>query len=189
MDHEGVHLTGSPAYVPEPHSVGTDDLRALLTVFLPDAAGMERFGEAIGSALIEPTLILMYGELGAGKTTLVRGIGRGLDLSTVIQSPTFSLIQEHEGRLTLHHVDLYRLAAESDLDALGLEECVDGDGITIIEWPELALSRLPPERLEIRIEPDHPGRQVTLSVQGASLALHQWVARLAAAWTEPGSRR
>jgi tRNA threonylcarbamoyladenosine biosynthesis protein TsaE len=107
-------------------------------------------GEQLASRLSAGDVILLYGELGAGKTAFVRGLARGLGASeTEVSSPTFTLIQEYAGRLPLYHVDLYRLEPK-EVDDLGLEELVSGDGVVAIEWAERWDGR-PDDAIEVRL--------------------------------------
>jgi tRNA threonylcarbamoyladenosine biosynthesis protein TsaE len=111
--------------------------------------------EAAGARLAESLrggdVVLLHGELGAGKTAFTRGLARGLDIDPAeVSSPTFTLVQEYRGRLTLYHVDLYRLD-EREVDDLGLEELVLGDGVVVIEWAERWRGR-PDDVVEVRLE-------------------------------------
>ena len=110
----------------------------MLTIFLPDSQSTRRLGYSLGKHLPEDSVILLTGNLGAGKTTLVQGIGLGLDISESIVSPTFTLINEYlDGRLPLYHLDLYRLEP-SQVEAIYPEMYWEGieviPGITAIEW-------------------------------------------------------
>ena len=110
-------------------------------------------GAAIGQRADEGTVVLLQGDLGAGKTVVAQGVGRGLRAPSVVNSPTFVLVNEHlGGRLPLRHADLYRL---DDLDAiaeLGLDQLALG-GILLVEWPERAGGTLPADHLHIQIVP------------------------------------
>lgn len=111
----------------------------------------EAAGERLGASLEPGAVVLLYGDLGAGKTAFVRGLARGLGADPLeVSSPTFTIVQEYEGRLTLYHVDLYRLE-EKEVDDLGLEELVLGDGVVAIEWAERWRGR-PDDAIEVRIE-------------------------------------
>lgn len=108
-------------------------------------------GQRLAAGLEPGDVVLLYGELGAGKTAFVRGLARGLGAADAdVSSPTFTIIQEYAGRLTLYHVDLYRLEPK-EVDDLGLEELVSGDGIVAIEWAERWHGR-PDDAVEVRLE-------------------------------------
>ncbi|MDE2511841.1 MAG: tRNA (adenosine(37)-N6)-threonylcarbamoyltransferase complex ATPase subunit type 1 TsaE [Elusimicrobia bacterium] len=120
-----------------------------------------RLGELIGRALEPGDLILLYGELGAGKTTLVRGLARGVGYRGRVSSPTFALAHVYRGNpLTLHHLDLYRLK-EGQTDELGLDELMnDPRGAVVVEWPQAA--RWPRKRIEIRLSHAKDGRKIAV---------------------------
>ena len=109
-------------------------------------------GERLAESLKQGDVVLLYGELGAGKTAFIRGVARGLDAPPEdVSSPTFTLVQEYPSpRATLYHVDLYRLES-AEVDDLGLEELVDAGGIVAIEWAERWLRR-PAGAVEVKIE-------------------------------------
>lgn len=107
-------------------------------------------GERLAASLRQGDVVLLYGELGAGKTAFVRGLARGLGASPEdVSSPTFTLIQEYAGRVTLYHVDLYRLEPK-EIPDLGLEDLVLGDGVVAIEWAERWPGR-PNDVIEVKI--------------------------------------
>jgi tRNA threonylcarbamoyladenosine biosynthesis protein TsaE len=108
-------------------------------------------GERLARSLGPGDVVLLYGDLGAGKTAFVRGLAQGLDANPDdVSSPTFTIVQEYAGRLTLFHVDLYRLE-EKEVDDLGLDELVLGDGVVAIEWAERWRGR-PDDVIEVRLE-------------------------------------
>jgi tRNA threonylcarbamoyladenosine biosynthesis protein TsaE len=112
-----------------------------------------RFGVQLGRQLFPGALIALSGELGSGKTCLVQGIARGLDVpeGLYVTSPTYTLINEYHGRLTLFHIDVYRLEGVPDLEDIGFSDILAADGVTVIEWAEKVLDGLPQERLSIRL--------------------------------------
>jgi tRNA threonylcarbamoyladenosine biosynthesis protein TsaE len=95
-------------------------------------------GREIGSGLTAPILVLLCGELGAGKTTLTKGIVKGLGAAREedVTSPTFTLVHKYEGRARVYHVDLYRVSGFHDLETLGLEDLFAENAVVIVEWPE-----------------------------------------------------
>ena len=117
-----------------------------------DERGTEALGEQLAATLRAGDVVLLSGPLGAGKTAFVRGLARGLGLGAAeVSSPTFTLIHEYRGgRLTLFHVDLYRLSSSS-ADDLGLQELGVDDGVLAIEWPE-RLARTVPGSITVRLE-------------------------------------
>ena len=97
------------------------------------AAETEALGEELAAGLARGDLLLLAGELGAGKTTFVRGLARGLGIVSGVQSPTFPLVRVYPGRIQLAHVDLYRLEAGANLADLGLDDLLD-QGVVAVEW-------------------------------------------------------
>jgi tRNA threonylcarbamoyladenosine biosynthesis protein TsaE len=131
---------------------------------------MQRLGEMIAAGLGVGDVLMLHGDLGAGKTTLTQGIAAGLGVREPVQSPTFTLVREHRGReLTLYHLDLYRLVDPDELESLGYEVYLDPpDGVSVIEWPERAGDWLPESFTVVRI--DQLGgdrRRVTIERIGA----------------------
>jgi len=104
-----------------------------------------RLGEILGGNLSSGDIVALIGDLGSGKTCLTQGIARGLGVSDKYQvtSPTFTLVNEYPGRLTLYHVDVYRLEGAVDLEDMGCEEFLYGQGVTVIEWAEKIRDLLP----------------------------------------------
>lgn len=108
-------------------------------------------GERIGRAAQAGDVLLLSGELGAGKTHFVQGVARGLDFNGAVSSKSFVILGQYAGRITLYHADLYRLEDPEQVQELGLEE-ITADGVLAVEWPERAEWVLPEERLLIRFE-------------------------------------
>ena len=107
------------------------------------------FGKKLGNKLLSNDVLLLTGDLGAGKTTLTKGIGKALEINRVINSPTFTIVKEYHGKLDLYHLDLYRLdGLGNDFD---LEEYFTKGGITVCEWPQNVKDILPDEYLLIAI--------------------------------------
>lgn len=108
-------------------------------------------GERLGAALAAGDVVLLSGELGAGKTVFVQGLARGLGFEGAVSSKSFVLMGQYTGRVTLYHADLYRLDAPEEVEDLALEE-IAADGALVVEWPERAWDVLPPEHLLVRFE-------------------------------------
>lgn len=129
-----------------------------------------RLGRALGRAAAPGTLLALVGELGAGKTQLAKGVAEGLDVRSVVNSPTFVLMNEHVGRLRLYHVDAYRLGDPEEAVAAGLLDDRQAGGVAVVEWADRLEGWLPDERLEITLEPDGADpnrRRVTWRAFGA----------------------
>jgi tRNA threonylcarbamoyladenosine biosynthesis protein TsaE len=126
----------------------------------------ETVAETLARSLAGGDVVLLYGDLGAGKTAFVRGLARGIGANPDdVSSPTFTIVQEYAGRTaTLYHVDLYRLEP-AEIDDLGLDDLVAGDGIVAIEWAERWKGR-PDDVTEVRIEDGGEDRR-TISISGA----------------------
>jgi len=128
------------------------------------------------AALVEQgDLVLLVGELGAGKTTFVQGFGQALGVVGPITSPTFTLAREYEGqRLTMHNLDVYRLEQIDEVLDLALPELLDGPSVTLIEWGDAIIPALPGEYLEVRLE---YGDADDERVIGVRLVGRRWLGR------------
>jgi len=125
-----------------------------------------RLGEALGRAAEAGDVVLLSGELGAGKTVFVQGIARGLEFEGSVSSKSFVLLGEYAGRITLYHADLYRLESPLEVEELALEE-ISSDGVLVVEWPERGDVVLPAERLTVLFEVTGPDtRRITPEASG-----------------------
>lgn len=122
-------------------------------------------------------LLLLVGDLGAGKTTFAQGFAAALGITEPVTSPTFTLARTYPGRLRMHHVDVYRLERMAEVGDLALGELIDSDGVTLIEWGDAIVAALPPAYLEVRLElSDEPDdRDISVRAVGQG-----WQARMAA---------
>lgn len=111
--------------------------------------------EDFSKGLKSGDVICMYGDLGAGKTAFVQGLAKGLGIQEPITSPTFTIVNEYSGRLMLYHFDVYRIADSDEMFEIGYDEYIDGDGVCVIEWPQLISDILPKRRYEITISKDY----------------------------------
>lgn len=122
-----------------------------------------KIAEKIGSMASRGDIITLSGDLGTGKTVFARGIASGLGIDEYITSPTFSLMELHEGTIPLYHFDLYRIERPSELDELFFEEYWEGDGVSVIEWPERAAGRIPERVISVTLEYTGPeSRRITI---------------------------
>ena len=123
----------------------------MTTIDVPTSADMRSLGERLARLLRPGDLVVLTGELGAGKTTLVQGIGAGLGVRAPVLSPTFVIARIHrDGRVPLVHVDAYRLGSDAEVDDLDLDADLE-ESVTVVEWGEGLVERLAADRLEVRI--------------------------------------
>ncbi|KMN11423.1 tRNA (adenosine(37)-N6)-threonylcarbamoyltransferase complex ATPase subunit type 1 TsaE [Pseudomonas helleri] len=139
-----------------------------LTLHLADEEAMVAFGGQLANITQGHGLIFLEGDLGAGKTTLSRGIIRGLGHTGAVKSPTFTLVEPYEiGDIRAYHFDLYRLVDPEELEFMGIRDYFDEDALCLIEWPQKGAGFLPKADLTITIRPHNTGRALTLSPQGS----------------------
>ena len=140
----------------------------------PDAT--RALAAALGPLLEPGDVVSLVGELGAGKTAFAQGLAHGLGVAGPVTSPTFTIVQEYEGRLPVAHVDVYRLETVQDLYDLGFDELIDDGRVTIVEWGDLIAQALSPDHLVVRIDPGDADteRVLELSFHGA-----HWLGRRA----------
>ncbi len=131
---------------------------------LKDVAATEKMGALLAGLLQDGLLVFLQGDLGAGKTCLVRGVLRALGHQGPVKSPTYTLLEEYRlGGMELIHFDLYRLTDPEELDLIGVRDYFDGRACCFVEWPERGAAYLPPADLNIRIIHSKTGRQACLS--------------------------
>ncbi|TAN48926.1 MAG: tRNA (adenosine(37)-N6)-threonylcarbamoyltransferase complex ATPase subunit type 1 TsaE [Methylococcaceae bacterium] len=128
---------------------------------LADEAATEAFGARLGGVLSGGGLVFLHGQLGAGKTTLVRGLLRGLGWAGAVKSPTFTLVEAYElaGR-HIYHFDLYRLSDAEELEWMGIRDYLAAEALCLVEWAERGETVLPPADLIVQLEMCPPGRLV-----------------------------
>ena len=140
-----------------------------MTIRTDSADATRAVAAALAELLVAGDLVLLVGDLGAGKTAFAQGLARGLGVDEPVTSPTFTIVQEYEGRLPVAHVDVYRLDRVQDLYDLGFDELIDDGRVTIVEWGDLIAQALPADHLVVRIDPGAADneRVLELSFHGA----------------------
>ncbi len=111
-------------------------------------------GQRLGTAARPGEIYCLDGDLGVGKTVFTQGFAKGLGVTDIVDSPTFTIVKEYEGRIPLYHFDVYRLGDSSEMEEIGYEDYFYGNGVTIIEWPERIEDLIPQDARRIRISKD-----------------------------------
>ena len=134
------------------HPAGRSSMAEMLTV-TNSALETRLLGEQLAERLQAGDVVVLEGELGAGKSELARGIARGLGVSETVTSPSFTILNVYEsGKIPLYHFDWYRLENEEELYELGMDEYLGGDGIAVVEWAERCPDAVPDGAIRIRLE-------------------------------------
>ena len=123
-----------------------------------------KWGQRLGSLLQEQDVLVLTGDLGAGKTTFTKGLAQGLGIKQMIKSPTYTIVREYEGRLPLYHLDVYRIG--EDPDSIDLDDFLFGEGVTVIEGGELLGDSLPDDYLKLTLVKKDDGRELVFESQG-----------------------
>lgn len=131
-------------------------------------AQTREFGEKLAARLRPGDVVVLLGDLGAGKSELTRGIARGLGVTSTVASPSFTILNVYdEGRCPLYHFDWYRLGGADELYEMGLDEYLGGDGVAVVEWPSRCPEAVPPCRLEVTLTPvGEDEREIKLTCRG-----------------------
>lgn len=155
-----------------------DHTEESLSLFSDRTESTFALGEWIGKEATGGEVLALIGPLGAGKTRFVQGLAKGLEVAErYITSPTFILLQCYEGRLPLYHIDLYRMEKAGETEALGLEEFLEGTGVTAVEWADKGLDVLPPARLTITFR--YAGEdQRELHLRAAGAHYREWLRKI-----------
>jgi tRNA threonylcarbamoyladenosine biosynthesis protein TsaE len=141
----------------------------------------------VGVVLRPGDVVSVIGDLGAGKTVFVRGVGRGLGVTEPVVSPSFTIVREYDGRVPLVHVDVYRIDTIQELHDLGFEEVVRDDAVTVIEWGDVIDALLPRQRLDVRLDPGTDDDERLVELEGHGPAWHERAPELLA--LEAAARR
>lgn len=140
-----------------------------LTLRTSSADATRAVGEAVAPLLRARDAVILTGELGAGKTTFVQGVARGLGVDEQVGSPTFMLVREYSGRLDIAHVDVYRLERLQEVVDLALDEIGAGNDVLLVEWGDAVEGLLPEDRLRVELtSDDDEARRIVMTASGAS---------------------
>ena len=146
-------------------------MKQLKQVYSTSERQTQRLGHCLGACLRAGDVVLLEGEMGAGKSVLTRAAARGMGVEGPVPSPSFTILNIHEGTaLRLYHFDLYRLEGEDALYEMGLDEYIPArDGASLIEWPQMAAEAMPQDALHVEIlyAQDGLAREITLTPMGA----------------------
>jgi tRNA threonylcarbamoyladenosine biosynthesis protein TsaE len=141
--------------------------------YVPDAATMDALGHRLARSAQRPGVIYLQGELGTGKTTLVRALLRGFGYHGKVKSPTYTLVEPYPiDELTVYHLDLYRLGSPEELEWIGIRDLLTDATLLLVEWPEQGAGVLPPADLVISLAYRNPGRELhfrALTAQGEQM--------------------
>ncbi|AEG00980.1 tRNA (adenosine(37)-N6)-threonylcarbamoyltransferase complex ATPase subunit type 1 TsaE [Methylomonas methanica] len=141
-----------------------------MKIELTDSDETELLGAVLGKILPKKCLVFLVGDLGAGKTTLMRGLLRAMGHNGAVKSPTYSLVEEYRfADRSVFHFDLYRLKDPEELEWLGINDYLQQQALVCIEWPEMGVGHLPPADLEIKLAYQNTGRLIEINILAESL--------------------
>lgn len=141
-------------------------MRTVETIITHSEAETIDAGRKLSHALKAGDVVALYGDLGSGKTRFVKGISRGLGITEHVTSPTFVVVNEHlHGNIPLYHFDFYRLRNIRELEEIGFEEYLEGNGICVLEWAEMIREKLPLKRYDVHLSPGSAENERTITIE------------------------
>lgn len=138
----------------------------MIKIYLDGEDQTRKIGYKLGKLLQPGSVICLIGDLGAGKTTMTQSLAQALEVDDYITSPTFTIVNEYEGRMPLYHFDVYRIGSSDEMYDIGYDEYINSDGVCIIEWANLIEDILPEEYLYIELRYKEMGREMILNPIG-----------------------
>lgn len=138
----------------------------MIKIYLDGEQETREIGYKLGQLLSPGSVICLVGDLGAGKTTMTQSLAQALEVEDYITSPTFTIVNEYEGKMPLYHFDVYRIGHSEEMYDIGYDEYINGDGVCIIEWSNLIEDILPDEYLNIELRYKDMGREMILNAVG-----------------------
>jgi tRNA threonylcarbamoyladenosine biosynthesis protein TsaE len=159
-----------------------------MKVTTSSADATRALGAALAGVLRPGDVVVLEGDLGAGKTTFAQGVGRALGVDEPMVSPTFTIVREYDGAVPIAHVDVYRLDTLGELHDLGFEDVLDGRRVTLVEWGDVVAQALPRDRVAVRIERGATDDERIISFIAHGPKWAQRVTLVERAWAENGPR-
>lgn len=138
----------------------------MINIYLEDEKKTQEIGYKLGKLLKPGSVICLIGDLGAGKTTMTQSLAKALEVDDYITSPTFTIVNEYEGKIPLYHFDVYRIGSSDEMYDIGYDEYINGEGVCIIEWANLIEDILPDEYLYIELKYKDMSREMILNPVG-----------------------
>lgn len=138
----------------------------MINIYLEDEKKTQEIGYKLGKLLNPGSVICLIGDLGAGKTTMTQSLAKALEVDDYITSPTFTIVNEYEGKIPLYHFDVYRIGSSDEMYDIGYDEYINGEGVCIIEWANLIEDILPDEYLYIELKYKDMSREMILNPVG-----------------------
>lgn len=138
----------------------------MIKIYLENEEQTRDIGFKLGKLLTPRSVVCLIGDLGAGKTTMTQSLAQSLEVDDYITSPTFTIVNEYEGKMPLYHFDVYRIGSSDEMYDIGFDEYINGDGVCIIEWANLIEDILPDEYLHIEMNYKENGREMILTPKG-----------------------
>ncbi|MEG1409198.1 MAG: tRNA (adenosine(37)-N6)-threonylcarbamoyltransferase complex ATPase subunit type 1 TsaE [Terrisporobacter sp.] len=138
----------------------------MVKIYLENEEQTREIGYKLGNLLTPKSVVCLIGDLGAGKTTMTQSLAQALEVDDYITSPTFTIVNEYEGKMPLYHFDVYRIGSSDEMYDIGFDEYINGDGVCIIEWANLIEDILPDEYLYIEMNYKETGREMILTPKG-----------------------
>ena len=127
-------------------------MKIMVKIYLEDENKTKEIGYKLGNLLTPGSVICLIGDLGAGKTTMTQSLAKALEVDDYITSPTFTIVNEYEGKMPLYHFDVYRIGDPEEMYEIGYEEYFFGEGVCLIEWSKLIEELIPEEAINIEID-------------------------------------
>ena len=137
-------------------------MQMIKNIYLDNDKETREIGFKLGKLLKPGSIVCLIGDLGAGKTTMTQSLAEALEVDDYITSPTFTIVNEYEGKMPLYHFDVYRIGCSEEMYDIGFDEYINGEGVCIIEWANIIEDILPDDYLKIELKYKDIGREMTL---------------------------